>query len=163
VWEEYAVTFSSKSTDSAGFRLPAFKIGSNASGGWAEITDIKLEKGSYATPNTEKILAPRVRGGYANVPASGDWWNCESGDIWAWTAIINRTLPIPAGNPYDGQQITLRLKQDATGGRTLTQSASFRASSVSSSIVTTAGAINSLTYVYDASIAKWILIRNISY
>jgi hypothetical protein len=163
VWEEYSITLANKTVDATGWSLPAFKIGANAAGGWCDITDIKLEKGSYATPNVAKTLVPRVRGGYANVPTSGSWWHCETGEIWAYTLIANRTLAVPDGTPYDGQELTIRLKQDATGSHVVTQSASFKSSSVSAVLATAAGAINALTYVYDASLAKWLLIRNVSY
>lgn len=161
-WQEFAVTIGNKATESTSWRLPVFRIGANGTSGWAEITNIKIEKGSFPTPNVSPNLIPKSRGAWANMPTTSPW-NCEYGDIWNWTHIANRTLAIPDGLPYDGQQITIRLKQDATGGRTLAQSASFKSSSVSSTIVTTAGAVNSLTYEYDATLGKWFLIRNVNY
>lgn len=63
----------------------------------------------------------------------------------------NVTGPV-IGNPHDGQTITIRVKQDATGGRTF---AAFSNSTISGSIGTVANKVSLLTVTYNGTDTKW--------
>ena len=79
----------------------------------------------------------------------------------------NRTLANPT-NPADGYRVLWRIKQDATGGRTLTLGSAFRIPSTSaltsplnSTAFTTAGKTTNLAAVYNAAASKWDLVAEV--
>ena len=71
----------------------------------------------------------------------------------------NRTLGAPTNVPISGftQKITLRVKQDGTGSRTLAYNAIYRFSNTipSPTLTTTASAIDYLHFVYNVADTKW--------
>lgn len=62
----------------------------------------------------------------------------------------NRALQNPT-NLSDGQTIVILVRQDATGGRTLTYGSSYRWPGGAPTLTTTANAINAIACVWDAS------------
>ena len=69
----------------------------------------------------------------------------------------NLTVAAPAGTPYDGQTLTFRFVQDATGGRTIAWNAAyvFPLASPASALPTGAGNRFEITFGYCAADATW--------
>lgn len=67
----------------------------------------------------------------------------------------NRTIANPT-NPASGQKIVYRVKQDGTGGRTLTWGSAFRFSGGTAPTLTTAAnKTDYLGFIYNATDSKW--------
>jgi hypothetical protein len=67
----------------------------------------------------------------------------------------NRTIAF-SGTPYDGQKLELRIRQDGTGGRTLTWPASLRwPGGVAVTLTTAASKTDYIGLEYHSSDAKW--------
>ncbi len=83
--------------------------------------------------------------------------NSDNGDLFTVTLGGNRTIDNPTGTPTDGQQIMYRLKQDATGSRTVTWGAAFRFSTdvVSPTLTTTANKIDYVGFQYNSADSTW--------
>lgn len=79
----------------------------------------------------------------------------------------NRTLGNPT-NPTDGQRSMWEIKQDATGGRTLTADTQFAfgneitAPSSSLNISTNANSVSFITAVYNSTATKWYVVGNVT-
>jgi hypothetical protein len=71
----------------------------------------------------------------------------------------NRTLGAPT-NPTNGQKIIYRIKQDATGSRTLAYNAIFRFSAdiPSPTLTTTVAKTDYLGFIYNATDTKWDIL-----
>lgn len=71
----------------------------------------------------------------------------------------NRTLSNPT-NGIDGQRLTWRIRQDATGSRTITLDTKFRLGTTISSVTltTTAAKTDYLEAVYHSSDDKWDVV-----
>ena len=69
----------------------------------------------------------------------------------------NLTLNAPTGTVSDGQKLTFRLTQDATGGRTLTWNAAFQfgVDLTSGMISTVASSVSHVKFEWIASASKW--------
>jgi hypothetical protein len=82
--------------------------------------------------------------------------NAALGKIFAVTIAGNRTMGAPT-NPSAGQQIVYRIKQDATGSRTITWNAIFRFSDDTPTVTlsTIAGRTDYVAFTYNAADAKW--------
>jgi hypothetical protein len=67
------------------------------------------------------------------------------------------TINAPTGTPVDGQRLTVRLNQDATGGRVITWNAIYRFGNYLSAldISTAALAENRVTFQYNSVSVKW--------
>ena len=81
------------------------------------------------------------------------------GNYFTLTANQNFTLANPT-NSINGQKVVWRVKQDATGGRTIALDANFRVGSTISSVTLSTGA-NKVDYIgaiYDATDGKWDVI-----
>jgi hypothetical protein len=72
----------------------------------------------------------------------------------------NRTLGNPSGAFADGHRFQVRARQDATGSRTLAYGTmyAFSASIPSPTLTTAAGKADLLTWQYDATLGKFVLI-----
>lgn len=72
----------------------------------------------------------------------------------------NRTLGAPT-NPTDGQSLTIKITQDATGSRTLAYAAGWLfPGGVAPTLSTAAAAVDVLSAVYFADTAKWYGVLN---
>lgn len=158
-WERYYEPFTQVFSDTGNWRLPQFRIGHNADPIWIEITDILITEGAYPVANSALAERKIVR---AITDATTIAWNCSVTDMATVTLAGDRTLSVPLGVPYDGQELSIRIKQDATGTRTLALAAGYRTSSVAVTLGTTANSTNILTFMYDEVAAKWGLIRNVA-
>jgi hypothetical protein len=68
----------------------------------------------------------------------------------------NRTMANPANATRDGQILRFRIKQDATGGRTLTWSSAYDFGSGSApGLTATAGKKDFFAFEWDADLSKW--------
>lgn len=78
------------------------------------------------------------------------------GNVFAVTLGGNRTLGAPT-NPVDGQEIHYRIRQDATGSRTLAYNAAFRYSTTrpSPTLSTTAAKVDYISFRYNSTDSKW--------
>jgi hypothetical protein len=85
--------------------------------------------------------------------------NAQDGNVFAVAATANFTLSNPT-NPTDGQKITWRIRQDSTGGRTLTLGSAFRLKAGASAPVIATGVskVSYLTAVYNVTDAKWDVV-----
>ena len=81
--------------------------------------------------------------------------DASTGTVFRVTLAGNRELASPT-NPIDGQRITLEVRQDIVGGRTLALPASFRfPTGITYSLSATPGATDHLRVAYRASTASW--------
>lgn len=86
--------------------------------------------------------------------------NTDTTDIGTVTISGNRTLGAPSGTPVNGQQIQYRVKQDGTGGWTLSYNAIFRFSAdlPQPTINSTASKTTYLGFQYNAADTTWDLL-----
>jgi hypothetical protein len=113
-FKEYTINLIT-TRESGAWRLPYFGIGANTNKGWIEFYVTKIEAGNVPTPLVPPagLLLP------TRVTADG-WaiaWSCEAGDMATFTMPGDRQINAPRGTPFDGQKATVRLRQDAKGGR----------------------------------------------
>lgn len=116
-------------------------------------------KNSAAATLTNKTLtSPIVRG--AAVVALTDAVTISTdaslGNIFTVTLGGNRTISNPT-NPTDGQKIVYRLKQDATGSRTITWGAAFRfgIDVPNPTLTTTAAKTDYIGFIYNGTDSTW--------
>jgi len=78
------------------------------------------------------------------------------GNIFTVTLGGNRTMDNPT-NAVDGQKIIYKIKQDATGSRTITWGSNFRGSTdvALPTLTTTANYVDYIGFIYDSSVTKW--------
>jgi hypothetical protein len=83
--------------------------------------------------------------------------NCDTTDIATVVLAGNRTLGAPSGNPQNGQRVQYRVRQDATGSRTLSYNAIFRFGTdvTSPTLTTTAAKTDYLLFEYNSTDARW--------
>ncbi|MGM0929145.1 MAG: glycosyl hydrolase [Actinomycetota bacterium] len=156
VWQTFIVQFANTFDDQGAWRFPLFRYGNNPQAGWFEVTDLKIARGTYPSPNVDKALRKRAR----STPDAGTIrWSCEHGDLYRVTLSGNRTLALPSGLPHDGQELTLRVKQDRAGKRRLKLDSGFRKSSVALTLAEGPNATSLLTFQYDADARKWGLVN----
>lgn len=86
--------------------------------------------------------------------------DASTGNIFTVTLAGNRTLGAPTGSPVDGQLMEVRVRQDATGSRTLAYNAIYRFSTdlPSPTLTTTAAKTDYLVFQYHSGDTKWDLI-----
>ena len=137
----------------------------------ADVADILPIVDIAPTPTTKKITVANLLAGvggegtgYGWVPLT-DAANIASDNLGkprsrhSVTLAGNRTLDAPS-NPLDGAVATYRLKQDATGGRTITMGTNIiTPSDITVTLSTGAGITDFLSLICIAgSPAKWIVI-----
>lgn len=86
--------------------------------------------------------------------------DASAGDIFNLTLTGNATLANPT-NPVDGKTLRWRIKQDATGSRSLALGSKFKMPSSATSPLpfsTAAGAMDVLAATYDAGRDKWDIV-----
>jgi hypothetical protein len=82
--------------------------------------------------------------------------NADTTDVGKVTLGGNRTIANPTGTPTAGQQLILRLKQDATGTRTITWGSIYRFSGgAAPTLTSTASKTDYLGFIYNADDTKW--------
>lgn len=83
--------------------------------------------------------------------------NASATDVGTVTLGGNRTLANPTGTPQDGQQLVIRVTQDATGGRLLAFDTAYHFSTdvPAPTLSTTAGKSDYLGFQYNATTAGW--------
>lgn len=81
--------------------------------------------------------------------------DASKGSVFDVTLGGNRTIAAPT-NGIDGERITLRIRQDATGSRTVTWNAVFHFGAAGSpTLSTAAGKTDILDFIYNAQNAAW--------
>lgn len=83
--------------------------------------------------------------------------NGDTTDMGTVTIAGNRTMAAPTGTPTGGQQLMLRIKQDATGSRTITWNAIYRFSTdvPNPTLSTAASKTDYIGFQYNAADAVW--------
>lgn len=82
--------------------------------------------------------------------------NASTTDIGTVTFAGNRTMANPSGTKHDGQHLELRVKQDGTGGRTITWGSEYSfPSGVSGVLNPVASATSVFRFVYNSAATKW--------
>ena len=82
--------------------------------------------------------------------------NADTTDVGTVTLGGNRTIANPTGTPAGGQQLILRIKQDATGGRTISWDTQYRFSGgTAPTLTTTASKTDYLGFAWNAADSKW--------
>lgn len=106
---------------------------------------------------TNKRVTPRVVALVDNASVAS---SADTTDVATVTLAGNRTLSNPSGTPRNGQRITYRVRQDATGSRTLVYGSAFRFPGGTPPVLTTApGKTDYLEFIYTTADAKWDLIN----
>ena len=83
--------------------------------------------------------------------------NCALGNAFRVVFGAGNITTLTVSNPSDGQAISIRFKQDATGGRTIAWPASFRWNGGLAPVLSTAAnAIDLLSATYDATDATYV-------
>jgi hypothetical protein len=87
--------------------------------------------------------------------------SADTTDIGIITLGGNRVLAVPSGTPAQGQRMTLRIKQDSIGSRTITWNSIYRfsASIPSPTLSTIAGTTDYIEFMYNSADVKWDCIR----
>lgn len=158
-WEQYIIPFASMTADLGSWRIPSFSFGNNTYtySTWFEVAQLRLSRGTEGQANVERLFRPRAR---TTNSAANLTWNCEAANIYAVTLAQNTTLMAPYGQAYDGQELTLKVTQDATGGRTVNLHADYYSGSINPTMATGPGAKNLLKFQYDADGGRWGLVSN---
>lgn len=119
-----------------------------------------ITKAFFDTAKVGYLRATFVSDPVALTDAATIATNAALGNVFTVTLGGNRTLGAPT-NPQNGQMITYRIRQDATGSRTLAYNAIFRFNTtfVSPTLTTTANATDYLTFIYNSADTKWDCIR----
>lgn len=83
--------------------------------------------------------------------------NADTTDVGTVTIAGNRTVSNPTGTPVDGQRIELRVKQDATGGRTISWGTSYRFGTdiTSTTLSPTPSKTDYILFIYNSADSKW--------
>lgn len=155
-WEYYNTPFATNIDPGSAWQFPHMSFGDNVAAGWFEITDMQISRGNHPTPDVAKVLVPRVR---TATDAATISVNCESADTWIVTLTGDRLLNAPVGAAYDGQLLTVRVRQDAVGSRLLARSADPRwfvsSESMTGGLTTTPFSQTLVTMMYFADQDKW--------
>ena len=107
---------------------------------------------------TNKRVTPRI---FTLTDAATIAVDADTTDIGVVTLGGNRTLDNPTGTPTDGQELIIRVRQDATAGRTLAYDTKYRFTGASAPTVTaTANETSYLRFMYHSGDDKWDLISS---
>lgn len=119
-----------------------------------------------ATLNANARMSPDQLWANTSAPSiitSAVTYDCPTSNSFYTVLTENVTINAPA-NPIDGQTINILLKQDATGGRTVTWNAVFRFSGGSAPTMTaTANKADLYKGVYNITLGVWIMVANQNY
>jgi hypothetical protein len=81
--------------------------------------------------------------------------NGATTDVMTCTLDGNHTIAAPTGTPTDGQQLVMRLTQDATGGREPSWNAIYTFTGDTPLLSNTAGTTDVLGFQYNSATSKW--------
>lgn len=156
-WEYYNTPFATGIDPGSAWQFPHMSFGDNGPAGWFEITDMQISRGSHPTPDVNKVLVPRVK---TATDAATITINCENADTWLINLTADRLFNAPVGAAYDGQTVTIRVRQDAVGtrafGRNTADTRWFVSSESMTGNITTAPFSQTLvTMMYFADQDKW--------
>lgn len=99
-------------------------------------------------------VVPRSITDLGNISSGTLSINAALADIFTCTLTASATLAFSGAS--DGRTVTVRIRQDATGSRTLTFPASVSLGPISSpALTTTANALDILGFQYSAALTKW--------
>lgn len=121
------------------------------------VPDVNLILVGTATTQelTNKRITPRV---VALTDSASIASSADTTDLGTVTLAGNRTLQNPSGTPRNGQVLAYRIRQDATGSRTLAYGTAFRfPGGVAPVLTTAAGKTDYLEFTYTTQDAKWDL------
>jgi hypothetical protein len=156
-WEYYNTPFATGIDPGSAWQFPHMSFGDNGPAGWFRITGMQISRGSHPTPDITKVLVPRVR--TADAAPATVTVNCENADTWIVTLAGDRQINAPVGAAYDGQTITLRVRQDGTGSRVLSRSTDPRwfvsSESLTGALTTAPFSQTLVTMLYFADQDKW--------
>ncbi len=133
-------------------------LGSNTVSGTTAQFNTALTDGDFATlagteTLTNKRITPRI---FTLTDAATIAVSADTTDIGVVTLGGNRTLGNPSGTPTDGQTLMIRVRQDATGTRTLAYDTKYRFSAATAPTVTSTAAETSyLLFMYHSADDKW--------
>jgi len=126
-------------------------------------TPLKIEEGKLKQFNSSDFISPANKNGVVTLTdAATIVVDATSGDIFTVTLGGNRTLGNPTG-AVNGQKLTFRIRQDATGSRTLVFDTKYRFPTGVTAITlsTSANATDYFDVVYHATDDKFdIIISN---
>jgi len=141
--------------------------GGGGANGWTDDgTVVRLETSTdkvgigTSSPSTKLDVSESFRSGTAALTdAATIATNAALGNQFTVTLAGNRTLGNPT-NPSNRQKVTWILKQDSTGGRTITLDTKFRLGTdiVDVTLSTTPSAIDYMTAIYDSTDDKWDVV-----
>lgn len=89
-------------------------------------------------------------------------WNSDDGDHLTVTLAGNRTMAADSGTPKDGQKVMFRIKQDATGSRTITWTTGSAGAFVGTTdvplptLTTTANYYDYIGFIYNSTSQRWV-------
>jgi hypothetical protein len=157
-WEYYNSPFATGIDPGSAWQFPHMSFGDNGPAGRFWITGMQITRGSHPTPDVSKVLVPRIK--TADATPANITVNCEAADTWIVALTGDRTLNAPVGAAYDGQIVTVRVRQDAVGTRVLTRNTAdtrwFVSSESMTGQLTTAPFSQALvTLMYFADQDKW--------
>lgn len=156
-WEFYNSPFATNIDPGSYWQFPHMSFGDNDAAGWFRITDMQIARGSHPTPDVNKVLVPRI--GTADTTPATVQVNCENRDTWIVTLTGDRLLDAPVGSAYDGQVLTVRVRQDSVGGRVLARSTDPRwfvsSESMTGNLTTVAFSQTLVTMMYFADQDRW--------
>ncbi len=108
--------------------------------------------------SSPKLVQPIIQGSAVVALTDGATiaTNAALGNVFTVTLGGNRTISNPT-NPTDGQKIVYRLKQDATGSRTITWGAAFRFGTdvPNPTLTTTAAKTDYIGFIYNGTDSTW--------
>lgn len=105
---------------------------------------------SWKTPTNRLFRITTLTDGATVTP------DADTTDIGEWTIGGNRTLAAPSGTPRNGQQLMLRIKQDATGSRLVTWNSIYTfPGGGTPTLSITANALDVIGFQYNSATSKW--------
>lgn len=120
------------------------------------VTPVALNPSTIASAKIQATYVQRV---FALTDGTNIATDASLGNTFTVTIAGNRNLSAPT-NPTDGQKITYRITQDATGGRGLTFDAVYNFGSLVPAFIPSTGA-NKVDYVgciYNSATSKWDVV-----
>ena len=107
--------------------------------------------------NPSSLVAAYTPASAVTFNATAMTLNCDASNVFTTVLTANVTVAPTLSSPNDGQTINWRLKQDATGSRTMTWPAAFDwPGGTVPTLTTTANAVDLLVATYFADTGLWL-------